>query len=108
LKDPEGEKFYPGPSTPALPVKSIYSIDISSILKMEINQCYKCREFWVEIEGFTKLRPPFTDQREEAVAKYFATIIDIKISRMYLTYEDVTQQSQVPRAIPQPLCHEGG
>ena len=32
----------------------------------------------------------------------------IKNSRMYLTYEDVTQQSQVPRAIPQPLCHEGG
>jgi Zn-finger nucleic acid-binding protein len=105
----EGLKIYRGAehACPACITTLLHRHFFSADEDTEINQCSKCRGFWIDLAGLSKLQALPKDERNQAVAKYFAVIIDEKIYRMRLLHDDMAQQAQVLSQIIQFLCPEG-
>ncbi len=104
----EGVKIYRGAehTCPACKTTLLYRHFFSVDGDTEINQCSKCSGFWIDLAGLAKLQSLPENQRKQAVEKYFATIIDKKISEMRLIHRDMEQQAQVLVQILQFLCPE--
>ena len=105
----EGVKIYRGAEhvCPACKTTLLHRHFFSADQDTEINQCSKCRGFWIDLAGLAKLQSLPTSQRELAITKYFTTIIDKKISEMRLLHDDMEQQAQVLTQILKFLCPEG-
>jgi uncharacterized protein len=105
----EGIKIYRGAehTCPACETTLLHRHFFSADGDMEINQCSKCRGFWIDLAGLAKLYSLPKGQREKAVAKYFSTVIDKKIHGMLLLHDDIAQQAQVLTQILQFLCPKG-
>jgi uncharacterized protein len=73
----------------------------------EINQCSKCRGFWVDLTGLAKLQLLPADQKIPAVEKYFTAVLDKKISEMRLRHDHISKQAQVLEQILKFLCPKG-
>lgn len=104
----EGIKIYRGAehTCPDCKTTLLYRHFYSVEGDTEINQCSKCRGFWVDLAGLAKLQTLPTDEKEQAVKKYFTTILDEKLSGMFLRHDDMAQQAQVLKEILQFLCPE--
>ena len=104
----EGVKIYRGAehACPACETTLLHRHFFSADEDTEINQCSKCRGFWIDLAGLAKLYSIPRDQRKEAVSKYFATVINKKMYEMRLLHDDMAQQAQVLTIILQFLCPE--
>ena len=108
IKRAEGIKIYrgaehtcPGCKTTLL-YRHFYSVEGDT----EINQCSKCKGFWVDLAGLARLQTLPTDKKEQAAKKYFTTVLDKKLSGMFFSHDDIAQQAQVLKEILQFLCPE--
>ena len=104
----EGVKIYRGAehTCPACETTLLYRHFFSVDGNAEINQCSKCRGFWIDLAGLAKLQSLPTSQIKQAVEKYFETVINEKISGMRLLHDDMAQQAQILIWILQFLCPE--
>ena len=104
----EGIKIYRGAEhiCPSCENTLLHRHFFSADQDTEINQCSKCRGFWIDLAGLAKLQSLPTNQRERAVTKYFTNIIEKKISNMRLLHDDMAQQAKVLAAILRFLCPE--
>lgn len=105
----EGIKIYRGAehTCPDCKTTLLYRHFFSVEGDTEINQCSKCRGFWIDLAGLAKLQKLPDDEKKQAVNKYFTTILDKKLSEMYLRHDDMAQQAQVLTDILLFLCPEG-
>ena len=104
----EGVKVYRGAEhiCPACTTTLLYRHFFSVDEDTEINQCSKCRGFWIDLAGLAKLQSLPENKKKQAVKTYFATVIDKKIAGMRLRHDDMAQQAQVLLQILQFLCPE--
>ena len=105
----EGIKIYRGAehACPDCKTTLLYRHFFSAEGNTEINQCSKCRGFWVDLAGLAKLQSLPADQKNPAMEKYFTAVLDKKISEMRLLHDDMSQQAQVLTQILKFLCPEG-
>lgn len=105
----DGVKIYRGAehACPDCKTTLLYRHFFSAEGDIEINQCSKCRGFWIDLAGLAKLQTLPGDEKKKAVKKYFTTILDKKLSEMYLRHDDMAQQAKVLTEILQFLCPEG-
>ena len=78
----------------------------SQELDTEVNQCAKCGGFWIDVAGLAKLQSINRQQKQKAVDKYFATILNKKISGIDILNEDVAKVVKNIIQIFQFLCPE--
>jgi Zn-finger nucleic acid-binding protein len=93
----EGVKIYRGVEhvCPACETTLLYRHFFSAEWDTEIDQCSKCRGFWVDLAGLAKLQSLPENQKKQAIEKYFTTVIEEKLSGMRLLHDDMAQQAQV-------------
>ena len=105
----EGIKIYRGAehTCPDCKTTLLYRHFFSVEGNTEINQCSKCRGFWIDLAGLAKLQTLPAEEKKQAVKQYFTTIIDKKLSGMYLRHDDMAQQANVLTEILLFLCPEG-
>jgi Zn-finger nucleic acid-binding protein len=105
----EGIKVYRGSEhiCPDCKTTLLYRHFFSSEGDIEINQCSKCRGFWIDLAGLAKMQTLPTEEKKLAFKKYFTNILDKKLSGMYLQHDDMAQQAKVLTEILQFLCPEG-
>ncbi len=105
----EGIKIYRGAehTCPDCKTTLLYRHFFSAEGDTEINQCSKCRGFWIDLAGLANLQSLPADQKKQAVKKYVTTVLDEKISGMRLRHGDMAQQAQVLTQILLFLCPEG-
>ena len=105
----EGIKTYRGAehTCPDCKTTLLYRHFFSAEGDTEINQCSKCRGFWIDLAGLAKLQILPAEQKKQAVKKYFTTVLDKKISGMRLRHDDMAQQAQILTQILKFLCPEG-
>ncbi|MBC8288103.1 MAG: zf-TFIIB domain-containing protein [Nitrospinae bacterium] len=104
----EGVKTYRGAEhvCPACEITLLHRHFFSTEGDSEVNQCSKCRGFWIDLAGLAKLKSLPADQRRQAVENYFTTVIDVKLSQMRILHNDMAQQAQILTQILQFLCPE--
>ena len=102
----EGVKIYRGAehACPVCQTTLLYRHFFSAEANTEINQCSKCRGFWIDLAGLAGLYSLPTNQRNKAIENYFSTIINEKISGMRSHHDDMAQQAQVLVEIFRFLC----
>jgi uncharacterized protein len=105
----EGIKIYRGAehTCPDCKTTLLYRHFFSVEGDTEINQCSKCRGFWVDLAGLAKLQLLPADQKYPAVEKYFTAILDKKISGIRLRHDDISQQAHILKQILKFLCPKG-
>jgi uncharacterized protein len=105
----EGIKVYRGAEHTCPDCKNtlLYRHFFSAEGDTEINQCSKCKGFWVDLAGLAKLQSLPANQKNPAVEKYFTTVLYKKISGMRLHHDDMSQQAQILTQILKFLCPEG-
>jgi uncharacterized protein len=93
----EGVKIYRGAEhvCPDCKTTLLYRHFFSAEWDTEINQCSKCRGFWIDLGGLAKLQTLPANQRKQAVEKYFAVVIDEKLAGMRLRHGDLAEQAQI-------------
>jgi uncharacterized protein len=93
----EGVKFYRGAehTCPACKTTLLYRHFFSAEWDTEINQCSKCRGFWVDLAGLAKQQALPLNQKKQAVENYFKHFIDEKLAEMRLIHADMAEQAQV-------------
>lgn len=104
----QGIKIYRGAehACPACKTTLLYRHFFSAEWDTEIDQCSKCRGFWLDLSGLAKMLALPAYQREQAIEKYFTTIIDEKLLGMHLRHGDMAEQAQVLKQILRFLCPE--
>ncbi len=87
----EGVKIYRGAEHPCPQCQTtlLYRHFFSKKYDTEVNQCSKCSGFWIDAGGLIDLMK--TSQKEELLKKYFAAIINEKISGMNLANHDLAE-----------------
>ena len=105
----EGIKIYRGAehACPDCKTTLLYRHFFSAEGDIEIDQCSKCRGFWIDLAGLAKLQTLPDDEKKQAVKNFFTTILDKKLSEMCLRHDDMAQQAVVLTQILQFLCPEG-
>jgi uncharacterized protein len=93
----EGVKIYRDAehACPACKTTLLYRHFFSAKWDTEINQCSKCRGFWIDLAGLARLQMLPANERIQAVEKYFTTLIDEKLTGMRLRHGDMAEQAQV-------------
>lgn len=104
----EGVKIYRGAEHPCPACKTtlLYRHFFNADWNTEINQCSKCRGFWIDIAGLAKLHTLPASQRTQAIEKYFTNIINEKLKGMRLLHGDMAEQALILEQIFQFLCPE--
>jgi uncharacterized protein len=105
----EGVKIYRGAEhvCPACETTLLYRHFFSVSLNTEINQCSKCRGFWLDLAGLAQLKSLPSNQKRQAGEKHFITVINEKISSMRLHHDDMKQQAEVLTRILKFICSSG-
>ncbi|MEO2044653.1 MAG: zf-TFIIB domain-containing protein [Nitrospinaceae bacterium] len=102
----EGVKFYRGAEHPCPACKTtlLYRHFFNADWDTEIDQCSKCRGFWIDLAGLAKLQTLPANQRIQAVEKYFNTIINKKLVGMRFRHGDMAEQALILEQIFLFLC----
>lgn len=102
----EGVKFYRGAEHPCPACKTtlLYRHFFNADWDTEINQCSKCRGFWIDVAGLAKLQALPANQRKQEVEKYFKKIINEKLTGMRHHHGDMAEQVLILERIFQFLC----
>lgn len=93
----EGVKVYRGAEhiCPACKTTLLYRYFFNASADTEINQCSKCRGFWVDLAGLAKLQTLPENKKKPAIENYFTTVISKKLSGMRQLHSDMAEQAQV-------------
>ncbi len=104
----EGVKTYRGSehTCPACKTTLLYRHFFSADWDTEINQCSKCRGFWIDLAGLARLQSGPESQRKQKVDEYYSTVLDKKLSEMCLLHSDMAEQAQILKHILLFLCPE--
>jgi uncharacterized protein len=97
----DGVKTYRGAEHPCPHCKTtlLYRHFFSKKYDTEVNQCSKCSGFWIDVGGFSKIIKSQQEEKKEALEKYFAIIMNEKISGMNLASQDIAQAAEMITSI---------
>jgi uncharacterized protein len=90
----EGVKVYRGTehACPDCKTTLLYRHFFSAQKNLEINQCSKCKGFWIDLAGLAELQYLPEDQRKVEADKYYEDVIKYKLSAMRLKHTDMAEQ----------------
>jgi uncharacterized protein len=89
----DGVKTYRGAEHPCPQCKTtlLYRHFYSRKFDTEVNQCAKCSGFWIDVGGLVKIMNSTQEEQKESLEKYFAAIMDEKISGMNRASQDIAE-----------------